>query len=308
MLPRPLPPVEQLTGFLTVARYGSFTRAGKDLGLSQPALSRQVMALEKNLSVKLFDRVGRTVRLTPAGEELEARLSPLMEELSRVTVNLASSSGSVAGRVRLGASETVAAHVLPMILRPLLANNRRLDLRLTCSTTEQLPVMVASGELDMAVTSVEIDSPGLTTTPLWEDELVIVLPMGHASRSRSIASYQGDDFILLSQATITRRLLDRALQAKGIQLNVVLEHTSTEVIKAMVFAGLGLAILPEPAVRREARRGELATWPLADLKIVRSIVAITDPRRAPWPAELALLNALNHYGRQNHSSTGSPTP
>ena len=159
MLPRPLPPVEQLTGFLTVARYGSFTRAGKDLGLSQPALSRQVMALEKNLSVKLFDRVGRTVRLTPAGEELEARLSPLMEELSRVTVNLASSSGSVAGRVRLGASETVAAHVLPMILRPLLANNRRLDLRLTCSTTEQLPVMVASGELDMAVTSIEIDSP-----------------------------------------------------------------------------------------------------------------------------------------------------
>lgn len=303
MLPRPLPPLEQLTGFLSVARHGSFTKAGKDLGLSQPALSRQVMSLEKNLGVKLFDRVGRSVRLTPAGEELEARLSPLMEELSRVTVNLASSSGSVAGRVRLGASETVAAHVLPMILRPLLSNNRRLDLRLTCATTEQLPVMVASGELDMAVTSVEVESPGLTTTQLWEDELVLVLPMGHPSRSRSIASYVGDDFIMLSPATITRRLLDRVLHSQGIQLNVVLEHTSTEVIKAMVFAGLGLAILPEPAVRREARRGELATWPLADLRVVRPIVAISDPRREPWPAEVALLNALTHYGRQSHTST-----
>ena len=65
----------------------------------------------------------------------------------------------------------------------------------------------------------------------------------------------------------------------------------------MVFSGLGLAILPEPTVRRETRRGELAAWPLTDLRVIRPIVALTDPRRQPWPAELALMEALTNYGR-----------
>ena len=91
--------------------------------------------------------------------------------------------------------------------------------------------------------------------------------------------------------------IDAALRERGVELQVVLEHDSPEVIKAMVLAGLGLAILPEPTVRKETRRGELAAWPLSDLKVTRSIVAITDPRRQPWPAELALIEALAQYGR-----------
>lgn len=297
MLPGYLPPTEQLTGALAVARLGSFTKAAQELGLSQPALSRQIMNLERHLGIRLFDRIGRSVRLTAAGEELVARAGPLLEELSRVTVNLAASGGSAAGRVRLGASESVAVHVLPPILRSYLSGHKRVDLRLVCATTERLPEMVSGGEVDLAVTSVEYDPPALRVEPLWQEELVLVLPMGHKARSRSIASYRGEDFILLAPSTITRRLLDRALAERGVELKVVLEHTSPEVIKAMVFAGLGLAILPEPTVRRETRRGELAAWPLGDLRVVRPIVAITDPRRQPWPAEVALLQALAQYGR-----------
>ena len=298
MFPGQLPPTEQMVGALTVARLGSFTRAAQELGLSQPALSRQIMSLEKNLGVRLFDRVGRSVRLTSVGEELIARAGPLLEELSRVTINLAASGGSSAGRVRLGASESVAVHVLPHILRSFLTANRRVDLRLVCATSERLPEMVAGGEVDIAVTSVEYEPPGLRIQELWTEDLALVLPMGHKSRSRSIASYRNEDFILLTPGTITRRLLDRALAEKNIELNVVLEHSSPEVIKAMVYAGLGLAILPEPTVRRETRRGELAAWPLTDLPITRPIVAVTDPRRQPWPAELALLETLVNYGRK----------
>ncbi|MDA3961553.1 MAG: LysR family transcriptional regulator [Planctomycetota bacterium] len=297
MFPGHLPPTEQLIGALTIARLGSFTRAAQELGLSQPALSRQIMNLEKHLGVRVFDRVGRSVRLTSAGEELVARIGPLLEELSRVTVNLAAAGGSAAGRVRLGASESVAVHVLPSILRSYLQNHRRVDLRLICATTERLPEMVASGEVDVAVTSIEYEPPGLQIKQLWDEELVLVLPMGHKARSRSVLSYKSEDFILLSPGTITRRLLDRALVEANVELKVVLEHSSPEVIKAMVFAGLGLAILPEPTVRRETRRGELAAWPLTDLRVIRPIVAITDPRRQPWPAEMALMDALEKYGR-----------
>lgn len=292
-----LPATDQLLAALTVARLGSFTRAAQELELSQPALSRQVMGLEKALGVRLFERIGRTVRLTGPGEELISHLGPLLEELTRLTSNLSAASGTTSGRVRLGATESIAVHSLPTILRPFIQQHRRVNLRLVCRTSELLPDMVASGELDLAVCALENDPPGLTVRRLWEEELILVLPMNHPSRSRSILSYLNEDFILLPSSTVTRRLLDRQLRERGANLKVVLEHDSAEVIKAMVLAGLGLAILPESTIRRETRRGELAAWPLSDLKVVRSIVAVGDARREPYPAEAALIQALACYGR-----------
>ncbi len=297
MMKGQLPSTDQLLAALTVAKLGSFTKAAMELELSQPALSRQVMGLEKTLGVRLFERIGRTVRLTTSGEELVNRAGPLLEELSRVSSNLSAANGTTAGRVRLGASESVAVNSLPSILRPYLQANRRVNLRLVCRTSERLPEMVASGELDMAVCAIEFDPPGLQVTRLWDEELVLVLPVNHPSRSRAIATYSHEEFILLPSSTITRRILDHALEEKNVELKVVLEHDSPEVIKAMVLAGLGLAILPEPTVRKETRRGELAAWPLSDLKVTRSIVALSDPRRQPWPAETALIEALQRYGR-----------
>ena len=297
MIRTPLPATDQLLAVLTAARLGSFTKAAHALGLSQPALSRQVMGLERSLGIKLFERIGRAVQLTSGGEELVSRAGPLLEELARVSKILSANNGTSTGRVRLGASESVAVNALPSILRPYLLANRRLNFRLICRTSDRLPEMVANGELDMAVCAVEFDPPGLTCKRLWEEELVLVLPVNHPSRSRSIDSYINEEFVLLPPSTVTRRLLDHALALKGVELKVALEHDSPEVIKSMVLAGLGLAILPEPCVRKETRRGELAAWPFSDLKVVRQIVALSDPRRQPWPVETALLDALSRYGR-----------
>lgn len=292
-----MPSMEHLLAVVAVARVGSFTRAAIELNLSQPALSRQIMGFEKLLGVRLFERVGRTVRLTPGGEEIVQRVAPFLDELQKVAGTISASSGTAVGRVRLGASESVAVNALPQILRPYLQANRRVNLKLVCRTSERLPEMVIAGDLEIAVCAIEYEPPGITVRKLWTEELVLVLPMSHPSRSRSIKSYVDEEFILLNQSTVTRRLLDRSLLELGIQLKVVLEHDSPEVIKSMVMAGLGIALLPEPTVRREARRGELAAWPLSDLRVVRSIVALTDARRQPWPAELALIEALAHYGR-----------
>lgn len=299
LIKQQLPSTDHLLALVTVARLGSFTKAAVELELSQPALSRQIIGLQRTLGVKLFERVGRSVRLTPAGEELVGRAGPLLEELGRVTGNLTSLSGTAAGRVRLGASESVAVNSLPAILRAYLQANRRVQLRLSCRTSERLPDMVHNGELDIAVCPVESHEQreGLTCTRLWDEELVLVLPITHPGRSRTITSYITDDFILLTPGTETRRILDHALAERNIALKAVLEHESTEVIKAMVMAGLGLTILPEPNVRKEARRGELAVLPLTDLKIARTICAISDARRQPWPAEAALIEALQRYGR-----------
>jgi DNA-binding transcriptional LysR family regulator len=299
LIKQQLPSTDHLLALVTVARLGSFTKAAVELELSQPALSRQIIGLQRTLGVKLFERVGRSVRLTPAGEELVGRAGPLLEELGRVTGNLTSISGTAAGRVRLGASESVAVNSLPAILRAYLQANRRVQLRLMCRTSERLPDMIHSGELDIAVCPIEFgdQQDGLNCTRLWDEEMVLVLPINHPGRSRTITSYISDDFILVMPGTETRRILDRALGERGIDLKVVLEHESTEVIKAMVMAGLGLTILPEPNVRKEARRGELAVLPLTDLKVSRTIYAISDARRQPWPAEVALIESLQRYGR-----------
>ncbi|HAT10216.1 MAG TPA: hypothetical protein DCS97_06420 [Planctomycetes bacterium] len=299
LIKQQLPSTDHLLALVTVARLGSFTKAAVELELSQPALSRQIIGLQRTLGVKLFERVGRSVRLTPAGEELVGRAGPLLEELGRVTGNLTTISGTAAGRVRLGASESVAVNSLPAILRAYLQANRRVQLRLVCRTSERLPDMISSGELDIAVCPIEYQDQqeGINCTRLWDEEMVLVLPINHPGRSRSITSYITDDFILVTPGTETRRILDRALAERNVELKVVLEHESTEVIKSMVMAGLGLAILPEPNVRKEARRGELAVLPLTDLKVSRTIYAIADARRQPWPAEVALIEALQRYGR-----------
>ena len=219
-----LPATDQLLSALTVARLGSFTKAAQELELSQPALSRQVQGLEKTLGIKIFERIGRVMRLTSAGEELINRAGPLMEELSRVSSNLSAANGTTAGRIRLGASESVAVNSLPGILRPYLAANRRVNLRLVCRTSERLPELVVSGDLDVAVCAVEQEPAGLAIRRLWDEELVLVLPINHPSRSRSIASYQGEDFVLLPSSTVTRRVLDAALRERGVELKVVLVH------------------------------------------------------------------------------------
>ena len=206
------------------------------------------MSLERNLGVRLFDRVGRDGAPDRGRrEELVVRAGPLLDELSRVTFSRENSDSATAGRVRLGAERARArerdsagdsAHFAQA--------NRRVDLRLIDRTTERLPEMVAAERerlMTDAETSIEYERRPGRAHPgdLWEEELVLVLPMGQATRARPRRrrmSYRTEDFILrLPPARITRRLLDRELAEKGVELMmmIVLEHQSPEVIKAMVF-------------------------------------------------------------------------
>lgn len=283
---------------MAAARIGSITKAAAELGLSQPALSRQIQGLERSLGVRLFDRVGRRLRLTTAGDSLVQQVGPILEELTRTTAGLGRLRETRSGRLRLGAIERLAAYVLPAVLRAFRAAHPRLDLRVTCATDEVLPVLVAAGELDLAVTAGEAAAAPLVRHPLWQEELVLVLPPRHPSRSRSIANYAAERFLLPPPTDAGRRRLDRRLAEQGLHLTVAVEHTNVEVIKALVGAGLGLSLLPASVVRRETRSGELAAWPLVDLELVEGIVAITDARRESWPAEQALLEALRSFGRR----------
>lgn len=292
-----LPNLDQLLGALTVARSGSVTRAASELGRSQSALSRQIQGLERRLRITLFDRRGRSVCLTPAGEQFIGRVGPLLEELGRMTADLGDTEQVRGGRLRLGITDDMAAYVLPPVLSAFRRTHKRIELDLTCASAAVLPTLVAGGEVDLAVTPQGVEQAQLEAHPLWDDELHLVLPRGHAGRSRSISSYAAESFILPPGTEPDRRRLDRALQKRGLDLRVSLEHTNLEVIKALVSVGLGLSLLPASCVRRETRSGDLSAWPLVDLELPRPIVALTDARRRPWPAEQALLDALADFGR-----------
>lgn len=292
-----LPSIDQLAGALRVARTGSFTRAARELQLSQSALSRQVMGLEKRLGLRLFDRVGRSVRLTPAGEQLVARAGPALEEIQRLVVNLATATGPQGSRVRLGTNECLAIHALPPILQGFAKQHRGTTVEVTCDSDDHLADLVAGGAIDFALTDLEHVPAGLAARPLWTEELVLVLPIGHRARSRSVSSYLREPFILPHPTTALRRHIDRGLAAHGVELRSAGSYPSAEVVKALVRAGNGLALLPASSIRQETRSGSLAAWPLADLPLRRPVVALTDPRREPWPVEDDLLGALVEYGR-----------
>ncbi len=287
-----LPSIAQLQALLAVARCGSFSGAGRDIGLSQSALSRQILALEDRVGSRLFDRLGRRAVPTAAGAFLIARSGPLVAELERTLGRLAAPGQGPDNRLRIGTSNSLAVQAMPAVLSNLSRRHRSLDLQLVCAADDELAGMVSDGQIDVAIVDQDQQGQGLRVDELWSEALHLVLPAGHPGRSRSITSYAGERFLLPDERHVVRRLLDARLLAERRRVQVVASYTDISVIKALVAAGLGLSLLPASTVRQETRSGQLAAWPLVDMPVQRQIVAISDPRRETSPALGDLLSLL----------------
>lgn len=291
-----LPPIDHLYGALLLSRVGCFTKAAAELGMTQGALSRQIQKLEAQLGTKLFERLGRGTKPTPACRLLLERLGPCIEEIVRLPETL---EGATQQRVeiRLGALASIAAYALPPILKHFATRHPKTHLRLITASTEALPIMVAGGELDLALTTTAPRQVRLDVLPLWKDELLLVLPPRHNSRSRTLSSYQQDSFIFPSPQTGLGQFLQASFAERSIPWHPVMEHADLEVIKGLVAAGLGLSILPASSVRGETRRGELSAWPLVDLPVGIEVLLLTDPKRGSWDITNSLIESLQKYGK-----------
>lgn len=250
----------QLEAFEAVAHYRSFTRAAEALHITQPAVTRQIAALEAELKTRLFDRLGRSVHLTAAGETLHGYAESIVRLAREAGHAVADISAGVGGRLAVGASSTLATYYLPSLLRQFREAHPAVDLTVHTGISADIIQQVRTNHADLGIVAAELDDAAIASRALGEYETCVVVPPGHplaAAEELTAAQLAGSPLILMEQGTNLRTYVDRLLSAAGVEEQVTMEMDNVEAIKRMIAAGLGISMLPAIAVAEEVAAGRL---------------------------------------------------
>jgi len=251
--------LRQLEIIRAIAETGSFTAAGDKLHVSQSAISRQILLLEEELKESVFLRVGRRIRITPAGESLLQLSHRVFQDLKDTIAGITDSQESLRGTVRLLGGMTVCLYVFPPLLKHLRRVHPQLDVRLTVATADRSVQEIRAGRVDAGLLTLPIDASDMVTVPVLREELLIVTPTTHPlARRRRVAPHDlaGQPFVLFEVGSATRRVIDRFFASEQIEPTIVMDTENVEIIKAMVKTGLGIGIVPYQSVAREVRAGQ----------------------------------------------------
>jgi DNA-binding transcriptional LysR family regulator len=290
--------VETLRTFCDLVETGSLSRAAKLNHVTQSAVSQQLRALEERYGRKLVDRAPRVgARPTEAGKAFYDELKPLLGRLDDLEQRLRARSGVVAGNVRLATVYSVGLHTLPRVMKKSLAAYPSLGLRLEYRRTDQVYDACMRGEVDLGIVALPTRRPQLEVVSLGHDELVLVTAPDHplAKRRRPrLADFDGLPFIAFDRDIPTRKLSDRLLARAGASVVHAMELDNIETIKRCVEAGIGVSLLPAPALTAEVRAGTLRARRLAESPIERPIGALVRSARTRErsPATRAFLQLL----------------
>jgi DNA-binding transcriptional LysR family regulator len=289
--------LETFRTFCDVIETGSLSAAARANRVTQSAVSQQLRALEQRYGQRLVERAPRTqARPTEAGELLYRELKPLLAAFADLETKLRARPGVLEGSVRVATVYSVGLHTLPPAIKEFLRAHRAVRVRLEYRRTDQIYAACLSGELDFGIVALPARRPQLTVVPLFEDELVLVVPPDHplatSARRPSLSALDGEPFVAFDRDIPTRRFIDKLLRQHHTSVSVVMELDNIETIKRSVEAGLGISILPAPALENEVRAGTLATRQLREGPFRRSIGAIHRRGRELSAPARALLEML----------------
>src|SRR5256712_206830 len=234
----------RLETLAAVARHGSFSRAARELHLSQPAVSMQVRQLELALGLPLLERVGKRAFPTKAGELLLAHAGRALRELETGLEVVQQLRGIVAGRIRLGTSASFSIYLLPPALRRFRSRYPRTELTVVTGNAPEIARAVVGRELDVGIVSLPVRERELAVSPFYRDEVVAIAPpdrrwrRGHRAAARDLVSAP---LILFERGATLRRVIDDWFRRAGEVPAAAMELGNTEAIKKLVEAGLGLS-------------------------------------------------------------------
>lgn len=282
-----------LKSFVAVAREGHLTRAAQALGLTQPAVSGQLARLEEELGTALFHRTPKGMELTDAG-------AVFLEHVERALVDVADGVAAVAelqgvqrGTLSVGGGATATTYLMPPLLSAF--HERFPGVRLYVREAGSHAVMAAvlAGELDLGVITVSDEAPArLAVQPWVQDELVLIVPPGHALEGREQFQWselEGAPLVLFEAGSAVRQRIDSALVAAGVTPEIVMELRSIESIQQMVAQGIGAAFVSRFALGAH-RTGLVPRTGAARLRRELAVVHRADRRLSP--AARAFLSTM----------------
>lgn len=264
--------LRQLEILRAVAERGSFTGAGRHLHLSQSAVSRQILLLEEELNEPLFLRLGKKVRITPAGEQVLRLAYRIFNDIRETCAAIREGQQSLTGTLRLMGGMTVCLYIFPSLIKEYRRLHPGVDVSVTPGSTARILRKFRAGVADLALLTLPIDDASLVTVPVMREELLLVTAPSHPlARRRRVTpgDLTGQPFVLFERGSNTRRVIEEFFVRAGIEARVIGETENVEIIKAMVRTGLGVSIVPYLAVAREVRSGHLWCARVAGPPLVR---------------------------------------
>jgi len=270
--------------FLCVIEAGSFSAAARQLGLTQPAVSMQIQALEDYFGTKLIERQGRTLELTRAGEEAAVNIGLFVESLDATRKQIDEMSTEIAGPVLLGASTVPGEQLCPLLFSMLIKRFPRVRPRLIVDSTTSILEKLERRELDLALVGAQPKSASLRAEPVYTDEIVLLLhptnPLALQKTVRGEALYR-EPFVGRVAGSGSRIVYERELAAAGIipgRLHAVVEVGSAVAAVNAVEAGIGVALVSVFAAEGALRQNTVVARRLAGLTMLRPIYLVTNNR------------------------------
>ena len=276
----------QLAAFCAVVERRSFSQAAARLGVTQPAVSLQIRALEERLGQRLLDRSGRRVEPTEAGmllyrgaQKLLALEEQLVEEVS------AGAEGALTGRLEIGASTGPGGSVLPPLLCEFQAANPGTTIGLSVFDTQTVIDLVGRRELELGVVGAARRQRSVVFEPFFRDEVVLAVPSGHpfADRTVTLDELKGEPLVLMQDGAGVRQVIDDELRAAGHRLrdlDVRLELGLQESARSAAIGGYGITFISRSAIEADLAAGTLATARVDGLDPSREISLVRSAGRA----------------------------
>lgn len=289
-----------MRSFLEVARCQSFTRAAENLGYVQSSVTAQIQKLENEYGVVLFERYGRSMRLTSAGEQLHEafeRILAIYDDSKRLIAR------HVKGNLEIGTIESLMAFMLPPVFHRFLKTFPEINLQVSELVESNILQLIRSGTLDIGILLdriiVDDDIESIT---IREEPLVLVAEPGHplcSSEEIGIAQLDGQFLIVTEQGCTYRAAFERLLGNHGVTYHIHHEFGSLEAIKQCVSYGLGIALVPRIAVTRELTDKRLIVLPFTHPDIIFYTQIIYHKKKWLNPAVRHLIQLLSEMDTDN---------
>lgn len=287
----------QLTVFKSVYELKSYSKAGEQLGLTQPAVSSQIRLLEQAIGLPLFDYVGRRLFCTAAGEKLALSCDEVFGELDRLQNQIAEMEGMVSGELRLVAVNT-AQYVVPYLLRAYLNLYPQVSVSIKVVNRAVAIKILESNSDDLVIMGMTPNNHAFTSLPFLINELVPVAPPEHPilrESSPSAEAFFNSALLIREPGSGSRLALETHCQQHHFHLTNLMEFGSNDAVKHAVLAGLGVAVLPKMSILSELKLGLLQIPKIPTFPIRRSWCIVHPTSKHLTPA----MRAFVEYIQQN---------
>ena len=283
--------VHEMNVFLMAAETQNFSEAARQLHMTQPAVSMQIQSLEQRLGVNLFERSGRRIQLSEAGETLMPMARDLVSMSLRVEETMKSLGGDVVGHLKLGCSTTAGKYILPQLIARFRRKHPRVQVTVYTSGREPVMDMLCDGMTHISIISSLVTCRDAEFKPFFTDRAVLIVPVDHAWASRASIKPQElreADFIMRDDSAGTRQVMMEGLLEHGIHLddlNAVMELGNSEAIEMAVEEGIGVSIVSRLVAQRGVDLGRIKIVEVEGLNLERKIYMAYNIRRAATNAQ-----------------------